>query len=87
MHDTKTKIKKERAIGGSVSGKKTKPDETGRDRNEGNRPGLIHGGKGTSSFFLIAPKQERVNFFFHYLFPLSFGTVKLYQHYCTSYYN
>lgn len=76
MCDTKTKIKRERAIGGSVSGKKTKPDETGRGRNEGNRPGLIHGGKGKSLFFLIAPEQERVNSFLHYLFPLSFGTVK-----------
>lgn len=46
MRDTKTKIKKERATAGSVSGKKTKPDETGRGRNEGNSPGLIHGGKG-----------------------------------------
>lgn len=53
MHDTKTKIKKERAIAGSVSGRKTKPDETGRGRNEGNRLELIHGGKGKSLLLFL----------------------------------
>lgn len=51
MHATKTRIKKERATAGSVSGRKTKPDETGRGRNEGNRPGLIHGGKGEGFYY------------------------------------
>lgn len=58
MHDTKTKIKKERAIAGSASGRKTKPDETGRGRNEGNRPGLIHGGKGKALLFSL-PQDTR----------------------------
>lgn len=58
MHGTKTKIKKERASAGSVSGKKTKPDETGRGRNEGNRPGLIRGGKGKALFFQL-PQDTR----------------------------
>lgn len=46
MHDPKTKKKSERANAGSDSGKKTKPGETGRDRSEGSRPGLIHAEKG-----------------------------------------
>lgn len=46
MHDPKTKKKNERAIAGSVSGKKIKPGETGRGRNEGNRPELIHAERG-----------------------------------------
>lgn len=46
MHDPKTKKKSERAIAGSVSGKKIKPGETGRGRNEGNRPELIHAERG-----------------------------------------
>lgn len=46
MHDPKTKKKSERAIAGSDSGKKTKPGETGRGRNEGNRPGPIHAERG-----------------------------------------
>lgn len=58
MHGTKTKIKKERASAGSVSGKKTKPGETGRGRNEGNRPGLIRGGKGKALFFQL-PQDTR----------------------------
>lgn len=46
MYDLKRKKKSERAIAGSVSGKKTRPDETGRGRNEGNRPELIHAERG-----------------------------------------
>jgi len=42
MYGPKTKKKSERAIAGSVNGKKTKPGETGSGRNEGNRPGPIH---------------------------------------------
>lgn len=63
MHDTKTKIRKERAIAGNVSGKKTKPDETGRGRNEGNRPGLIHGGKGKILFILLLIAKRGLIFF------------------------
>ena len=44
--DQKTKKKSERVIAGSVSGKKTKPGETGRGRNGGNRPELIHAERG-----------------------------------------
>lgn len=46
MPDPKTKRKSEKAIAGSASGKRTKPDEIGRDRNEGSRRGLIHAEKG-----------------------------------------
>lgn len=46
MCDPKTKKKSERAIVGNVSGRKTKPGETGRGRNEGNRPALIHAERG-----------------------------------------
>lgn len=46
MPDPKTKRKSEKAIAGSASGKKTKPDETGRDRSDGSRQGLIHAEKG-----------------------------------------
>lgn len=79
MHDTKTKIKKERAIGGSVSGKKTKPDETGRGRNEGNRPGLIHGGKGMSLFFLIAQEDTREDYTEDSFLLTLFISLKLWQ--------
>lgn len=58
MHDTKTRIKRERVTAESVSGKRTKPDETGRGRNEGNRPELIHGGKGNVLFFQL-PQDTR----------------------------
>lgn len=44
--DPKKKRKSERLIAGSVSGKKTKPGETGRGRNEGNRLELIHAERG-----------------------------------------
>lgn len=64
MHDTKTKIKKERATAGNVSGRKTKPDETGRGRNEGIRPGLIHGGKGKALFFRLPQDTRGVQLFF-----------------------
>lgn len=46
MLDPKTKKKSGKASAGSVSGKKTKPGETGRGRNEGNRPELIHAERG-----------------------------------------
>lgn len=46
MPDPKTKRKSEKVIAGSASGKKTKPDEIGRDRSEGSRRGLIHAEKG-----------------------------------------
>lgn len=46
MCDPKTKKKSARATEGSVSGRKTKPVEIGRDRNEGNRPELIHAERG-----------------------------------------
>ena len=46
MCDPKTKKKSERAIVGSDSGKRTKPGETGRGRNEGSRPELIHAERG-----------------------------------------
>lgn len=46
MRDPKIKKKSEKVIAGSDSGKKTKPGETGRGRNEGNRPELIHGERG-----------------------------------------
>lgn len=62
MHDTKTK--KERATAGSVSGKKTKPGETGRVRNEGTRPGLVHGGKGKASL----PRDTRDLVTFHIIY-------------------
>lgn len=38
MLDLKTKKKSERAIAGNASGKKTKPDGTGRGRSGGNWP-------------------------------------------------
>lgn len=44
MHEPK--IKSERAIGGSVDGKKTMHGETGKGRNDGKRPGLIHAERG-----------------------------------------
>lgn len=40
------KIKKGSEIAGSVSGKKTKPGKTGRGRNDGSRPELIHAERG-----------------------------------------
>ena len=41
MSGRKTKKKSERVSAGSVCGRRTKPGETGRGRNEGNRPELI----------------------------------------------
>lgn len=76
MYGTKTKIKKERVIAGSVSGRKTKPDETGRGRNEGNRLGLIHGGKGEPLFFqLLEIRQGLINFSY-YLCLISLDNMK-----------
>jgi len=46
MHDPKIRRKSARVTAGNVSGKRTKCGETGRDRNEGNRPELIHAEKG-----------------------------------------
>lgn len=42
MHDSKIKKKSAKAIAGNVTGKRTKPGETGKGRKEGNRPELIH---------------------------------------------
>lgn len=47
MHEAK--IKSERAIGGNVAGKKIH-GETGKDRNEWKRPGLIHAERGEHYF-------------------------------------
>lgn len=48
-YDPKTKKKSERTNAGSVSGRKTKPGETGRGRKGENRPELIHAEKGEHS--------------------------------------
>lgn len=45
-HDPKKKKKSERVIAGNVSGRKTKQGESGRDRNEGKMPELIHEERG-----------------------------------------
>lgn len=46
IYGPKTKKKSVRAIAGSVSGKRTKPGETGSGRNGENRPEPIHAERG-----------------------------------------
>lgn len=46
MCGPKKRKKSEKVTAGSVSGRKTKPGETGKDRNEGNRPELTHAERG-----------------------------------------
>lgn len=69
--DPKKRRKNGKVIAGSVSGKKTKPGETGKDRNEGTRPELTHAERGEHQLqdgLLCSEKKVFLPFLYHLLF-------------------